>query len=202
MSINQSDSESTPARADLRARLIRAARALLETQGREELTLRGVARAVGVSHMAPYRRFKDKDDLLAAVAEEGFKELAQRLDTASEGETTGVAYVAFALDNPALYRLMFGAQFTPAGRFPALDAASAQAFAFCADIAGGDANELAQENASPYAAWALWASVHGLASLIIDGRIPLSTDPARRDAEISEILGRTIDPYPARNAKS
>lgn len=193
----QYNKENLSPRGDLRLRLIAKARELLEADGCAPLTLRGVARAVGVSHMAPYRHFKDKDELLAAVAEEGFKELTRRLDNGVKTDQQGVAYVTFGIDNPALYRLMFGEQFTPAGRFPALDVASAEAFARCASIADNNVGDAGQKNTTPYGAWALWACVHGLASLIIDGRILLSADPKRREAEISEILQRSAPSCPS-----
>src|SRR3990170_140547 len=120
----------------LKTRLVMVARELLEREGLEALTLRAAAREAGVSHMAPYRHFESKDDLLAAIAEQGFLALTQRMDDAAarhgkrpqSRSGVGVAYVSFALDNPALYRLMFGANLAPRERFPGLVAAGAKAF--------------------------------------------------------------------------
>ena len=111
-------------RPDLKNKLIAAARRLLESQGLEALSLRATAREVGVSHMAPYRHFKDKDALLASVAAEGFESLSKRmaaeLAARKKKISVGIAYVMFALENPALYRVMFGANLAPHYRFPEL----------------------------------------------------------------------------------
>jgi len=100
---------------DLRRALIDAARRLLETEGPSALSLRAVAREAGVSPAAPYHHFKDKGELLNAVAEEGWKLLDAAMAKAkaqapSARETMnglGVAYVCFARENPALYRVMY-----------------------------------------------------------------------------------------------
>ena len=124
----------------LKARLVLMARRLLERDGLDALTLRAAAREFGVSHMAPYRHFKDKGELLAAVAEQGFRELRGHMDgaTATEGDplASGIAYVNFALDNPALYKLMFGAGLASLASSPGLMAAGAEAFQRCLDASG------------------------------------------------------------------
>jgi AcrR family transcriptional regulator len=199
---------ATPARpddgTDLKSRLTAAARGLLEREGLAGLTLRAAARASGVSHMAPYRHFADKEALLASVAEEGFDDLARALDRAAAhgapgeppGMAEGVAYVLFALANPSLYRLMFGAQLLPCARFPGLIAAAEAAFARCiaaARMVGYDCPETEGAAPSPVAA-ALWALVHGLSSLAIDGLIPLPDDPAARRAFIVQVLAASLTP--------
>ena len=103
---------------DLRDALMRAARTILEKDGLAELSLRGVARAVGVSPAAPYHHFADKHALLTAVATQGFAALRSEMITRMAKETdpvarldaSGVGYVVFAVDNPALFRLMFGGE--------------------------------------------------------------------------------------------
>ncbi|HZZ32376.1 MAG TPA: TetR/AcrR family transcriptional regulator [Phenylobacterium sp.] len=100
---------------DLRRALIDAARRLLEAEGPSALSLRAVAREAGVSPAAPYHHFKDKGELLEAVAHEGWelldgalakaKALAPSPQDAING--LGVAYVCFARENPALYRVMY-----------------------------------------------------------------------------------------------
>jgi AcrR family transcriptional regulator len=170
---------------ELDRRLISVARVILETEGLEALTLRAAARAAGVSHMAPYRHYASKDELLAAVAEEGFRDLARALDDATATghatthlENISVAYLGFAVRNPALYRLMFGAHLPNRGRFSALVDAGNEAFQrFVQAIdpeakphaAAGPASSVASRKAV-----AAWALAHGLASLNIDGLISLS----------------------------
>src|SRR5579875_1684070 len=98
---------------DLRRALVAAAERILVRDGLQGLSLRGVAREAGVSPAAPYHHFKDKSDLLNALAEEGFHALGDALRAEFEADprhdltSMGVAYVKFARANPALYRLMF-----------------------------------------------------------------------------------------------
>jgi AcrR family transcriptional regulator len=98
---------------DLRRALTVAARRMLEEGGPEAVSLRELARAVNVSHSAPYRHFRDRASLFAAVARAGFAELAdalRKIDTAlPAGERLtemGVAYVMFAVANPQTFKLM------------------------------------------------------------------------------------------------
>jgi AcrR family transcriptional regulator len=100
---------------DLSRALVAAGRQILERDGPDALSLRAVAREAGVSPAAPYHHFKDKAELLEAVAHEGWEELGGaikeargRVDApgAAPGEI-GVAYVTFARKNPALYRIMY-----------------------------------------------------------------------------------------------
>lgn len=102
---------------DLSRALVTAGRRILESEGPAAMSLRAVAREAGVSPAAPYHHFKDKGQLLDAVAEEGWRELGQAVGAARAAAAgprealteIGVAYVAFARQNPALYRLMYHA---------------------------------------------------------------------------------------------
>ena len=97
---------------DLRGALLAEARKTLDLEGDVDLSLRGLARAVGVSVNAPYRHFADKNALLAALAAQGFEELVIHFATAGTGAVgmleKCVAYLEFAQRNPGLYRIMFG----------------------------------------------------------------------------------------------
>src|ERR1700685_4399106 len=100
---------------DLSRALVDAARRILEAEGAQPLSLRAVAREAGVSPAAPYHHFKDKTELLEAVAHGGWGALDEamavaRREAATPGEALsaiGLAYVNFARENPALYRLMY-----------------------------------------------------------------------------------------------
>ena len=100
---------------DLSRALVDAARRLLEREGPTALSLRAVAREAGVSPAAPYHHFKDKGELMAAVARQGWDLLNETLAQAKERAASvrarmselGVAYVTFARQNPALYRVMY-----------------------------------------------------------------------------------------------
>ncbi|WP_419758200.1 TetR/AcrR family transcriptional regulator [Acidisoma sp.] len=157
---------------DLPAALINAARVLLAESGTEALSLRAVARRAGVSAMAPYRHFPDKEALLAAVAADGFREFRAALE-AADGSVPpdralleqGVAYVRFACEQPALFRLMFGPP--RQAPHPKLRHDQEQSHSvLAARVAAETAPSLRQSRTL-----ACWSVVHGLASLIIDGQI-------------------------------
>src|ERR1700742_781843 len=101
--------------ADFRERLCEAATKLFDARGREGFTMRELASELGVSAMTPYRYFKDKDDILAAVRARAFNRFAVALETAyknapsSPEKSAAVyqAYIGFAFGEPAAYRLMF-----------------------------------------------------------------------------------------------
>jgi len=142
---------------DLRAALLDAALDLLEDD--EAFSLRAVARRAGVSPTAPYRHYQHKEALLAALATHGFARLADRLEAATEIPDMAVEYVAFALAHPGLFRLMYGR--------PTANAASART-----------AEILASRLAAPALQIGAWAMVHGLAVLLLDGKLT-ATDPAQ-----------------------
>lgn len=102
---------------DLRRALIHAARHILEKQGLDALSLRAAARKAGVSPGAPYKHFSEKFELLRAVADEGFAELAEEMRQTYEATkpgserviALGTVYSTFALRRPSLYRVMIDA---------------------------------------------------------------------------------------------
>jgi AcrR family transcriptional regulator len=170
---------------DLRAACVRAALELLEEGGSAEVSLRAVARRVGVAASAPYRHYADRDALLSAVAAVGYRELAEVLAAAHPAPSTpddlaavAVAYVQFALQRPALFRVMFG---DPCDRDSAeLIAATEAISAYVAAIV-----RQAFPGADPEAlATAVWALVHGLAFLHLDGKLDAS-DPAAVAARVT-----------------
>jgi AcrR family transcriptional regulator len=160
---------------DLRSALVEAGLALLEARTADDLSLREVARAVGVSATAVYRHFPDKGALMGALAEAGLARLAVDQHAASDAaggglagfSATGAAYVRFALANPALFRLIF-ANPAPSGHLDgkeddAMDFLRANA-ALLAAGKGGDAQVIALQ---------AWAIAHGLAMLMLDGQVPV-----------------------------
>jgi len=175
---------------DLRAAAIEAGLKLLEERRADDLGLREVARAVGVSATALYRHFPDKAAFLRALAAEGFRRLAeaQRLAAAAAGGgeagfgATGRAYVRFALANPALFRLLFSAMIPAGDPFERRPEEMPEAFRMLWDNAARLAPPDAGPQAAPLIALEAWALVHGLAVLILDGQIP------RNDALIDAIL--------------
>ena len=160
---------------DLRAALVAAARALLEEEGFEALSLRGAARRVAVSRQAPYHHFADRNALLAAVAAEGFRDLSRSMlaqmarqdDPMARMIACGVGYVVFAADNPALYQLMFSGLGGGFASDPDLLPSSTGAF----QVLNEAIIRLHAENADhpidlDLESLTAWSKVHGLADLI------------------------------------
>ncbi|WP_407522317.1 TetR/AcrR family transcriptional regulator [Methylobacterium oryzisoli] len=158
---------------DLRRSLLAAARALLDRGGPDAVTLREAARAAGVSHNAPYRHFPSRDALLAAVATEGFLALRARLAAAREAAppagrlvAIGRAYLGFAAQERAAFRLMFGGALDLAAHAELREAAEA-AFTVLRDTVAEGADAASVEGATVRA----WGLVHGLATLVADRQI-------------------------------
>lgn len=161
---------------DLRAACVRAALELLEEEGTTALSLRAVARRAGVSPTAPYRHYPDRDALVSAVAAVGYRELADHLAAAHPSPSTpdelaavAVAYVRFALERPALFRVMFGepCDRDTGERVAATTAISEYLGAIVArSFPGSDPGSMST---------AIWALVHGLAVLHLDGKLDTST---------------------------
>ncbi|MFF2518478.1 TetR/AcrR family transcriptional regulator [Streptomyces sp. NPDC058086] len=159
---------------DLRAACLRAARELLEEDGSAGLSLRAVARRAGVSATAPYRHYADRDALVSAVAAEGYRELGGYLAAAHSATpddlaAVAVAYVRFALDHPAMFRVMFAEPCDPNSEERV--AATAALSEYVRGIVrsafpGADPEVLATP---------VWALVHGLAFLHLDGKLDTST---------------------------
>ncbi|MFJ4210476.1 TetR/AcrR family transcriptional regulator [Paenarthrobacter sp. NPDC089675] len=157
---------------DLRAALVAAAVESLEAG--EPFSLRAVARRAGVSPTAPYRHFADREALDNAVAVEGFRDLLARLEAASgklpaaaapEEVITalGVAYVAFALRRPAVFRLMFGNECDEE------DSERVQAAGQLHGMLNQTFERLFPGNSG--LSVALWSMAHGLAFLHLDGKL-------------------------------
>lgn len=118
---------------DLKLALIKEARRHIDADGWANLNLRDLARQVGVSHMAPYRHFKDKYELLAEVATQGFvtliaemqQSINQNLPTLLEATTSLFrTYVKFGRSHPLLFSLMFSPELANRAQFPSLDKAA------------------------------------------------------------------------------
>jgi AcrR family transcriptional regulator len=173
---------------DLRAALVRAAMELLEESGETALSLRAVARCAGVSPAAPYRHYADREALVSAVATVGYRELAERLAAAHASPSTpeelarvAVAYVQFALERPALFRIMFGEPCV-AGN-DERDAATAAVTHYVRAIVE---RTFPQADAEALAT-AVWALVHGLAFLHLDGKLDASS-PAAVDERVTAAI--------------
>jgi AcrR family transcriptional regulator len=165
---------------NLRQALVDEAVRTIRRDGVEALTLRSVGERLRVSRTALYRHFSDKTALLAAVANDGFREFRQALNSAWDDgghgldgfATMGRAYVAFALANPSHYRVMFGGFVDKIECDPGLAAEAGAAF----QVLLGAITELQQQKTvrpgdPMLIARFAWATVHGVAMLGIDGQL-------------------------------
>ena len=184
---------------DLKRALREAATRLLAERGGEGLTLREAARLVGVNHAAAYRHFPDKRALLAAIAEDGYVDLAGRMraadtttppaDVAERLRHIGTAYVEFARAEPARFALMTGPRLNEDGRFPAVERALRQGVdALEAPLRDGQQAGVIREGSIEAQALTLLSLIHGYAQFVLTRRIRVA--PAR----VGEYLGTLLEP--------
>jgi AcrR family transcriptional regulator len=169
---------------DFRRRLCAVAEKLFAERGLHAVTMRELARELGVSAMTPYRYFQDKDEILAAVRAAAFERFAKALEHAAKAKgnaaaranAVGRAYLDFAFKQPNAYKLMFDVNQTASGRFPDLDRAGQRArrtmSGYMKDLVAegylsGDPEILGQ---------IFWATVHGLVMLQLTGRLEPKPD--------------------------
>jgi AcrR family transcriptional regulator len=179
----------------LRERILESAQEIHSAEGLEALTMRRVASALEVSATAIYRHYRDKDDLLHAIAAAGFVRLAElmsrphrRLDPLAECHRLFMVYLEFALGQPRLYEVMFLLERRQAGRFP--DDFGAQRVASFAVVRRQvevtmRAGALAADDPLEVAL-TMWAHAHGLVTLFNAGRF---TD----ERQFRRIYRRSID---------
>lgn len=160
---------------DVKEACVQVARELIAEQGLERLSLREVARRLGVSHQAPYKHYPSRDHLLAEVMRRCFLNFAEQLDQrarssepAAELGAMGQIYLAYAQAHPLEYRLMFGTPWPSAADHPQLIAAARHAFDVLRQVLRRHHGErtAAQRQAADRDAMFIWASVHGLATLL------------------------------------
>ena len=165
---------------DLKEACIQAAREVIAEQGVEGLSLRDVARKLGVSHQAPYRHYPSRDHLLAAIMQRCFEDFAAFLDQASKAHASdallgmGQAYMLFAAEHPLEYRLMFGTPWPKPAAHPELVRHAVHAFDLLrhhlqqqlqqrADTKQSDMLALLAQ--AELQALFIWSALHGMASI-------------------------------------
>jgi len=164
---------------DLPRALIEAALVLVAEKGVAGLTLREVARRVGVSQAAPYRHFAGKNALLLAVAEQGFRTMHHQIlaalarsgrDTTSRLQAIGVGYVQFAIAHPAHFRIMFGQELAHSAASPSAEQAAMAVFQeLAAEILKGQISGVIRPYDPLQLALACWSIAHGLAAILCEG---------------------------------
>jgi AcrR family transcriptional regulator len=186
----------TPRHADrpyhhgnLRRALLDAALDVIAARGAAAFSLRELAATVGVSHGAPAHHFGDKAGLLTAVAAEGFDLLAARLEAArgDAGEegflAVGLAYVAFAVDHPAHFHVMFDPSL-----YRADDPAVATGRARSGTALYGTAGEHAPRSSSADMGLAGWCLMHGVATLWLSGNLDGATAGGGADGPAADAV--------------
>ena len=176
-----------------RGRLCDVAEKLFAAHGPDGVTMREMADALGVSSMTPYRYFKDKDAILAAVRTRAFNQFAAAMEGARQNTkaTSGNAYIEFALAHPAAYRLMFDVSQPTFADYPELVAAMGRARL----TMGGGLRELAAagrfKGDVELAAYVFWSTMHGAVMLELAGLLEGSKLDARKIAKpAAEALGK------------
>lgn len=165
----------------LRGSLIEGALAIVASHGVSGLSLRDVARRLGVSHQAPYRHFPDKRALLDAIATDGFHALVAALRAPGtdrdRGDPTtrlielGCVYVKFARDHAAHYRVMFAEADSERGSPPPAEDTNSAFHVLAETIVDGQSRGVFVSAPPRELAIASFAFVHGLAMLVIDGKL-------------------------------
>jgi AcrR family transcriptional regulator len=189
---------------NLRQALLDAALALIEAGEEQAVSLRTVASRAGVSNAAPYRHFKDREALMAAVATIGFDRLLESLrqarESASEGEellANAMAYLAFASKNIGLYRVMFTENHLAIRFDDGLARSSTAAFQELQDSVGAHLPATGGEGEAKRVATAIWAGLHGTALLASGHLIPVGgpREEGRAEAESTAIARLLIERF-------
>ncbi len=163
---------------DLRHALVEAALDVIAEEGVDAISLRQLARKIGVTTAAPYHHFKDKEAVLAAVAAEGFRALNDEVDR-STGDLTepaarframGAGYIRFAVSHPSHYQAMFRPELRAPELYPELDRVANLAFDRLLQAIGAVRPELGPEQVGALAILS-WSTVHGFSMLWSGGAI-------------------------------
>lgn len=189
----------TAGKDDVRAGILQASLALMNEGGLGALSMREVARRAGVSHQAPYHYFQDREAILAELAGEGFDQLYDYMvsaiglvrDKASKNKVMGEAYIRFALNHPELFRLMFRNEMCDLTRYPESKAKAERCFNVVVETLGAHGTSADKANPDLTAVIASWSVAHGLATLLLEGKLGESFGDTRdqREAGANRVIG-------------
>lgn len=182
-----------------RDRLCDIAEVKFATLGIDGVTLRDLASAMGVSPMTPYRYFKDKDAILAAVRARAFSRFAAAMESAETsagkkkgGPFTGVAYIDWALKNPAAYRLMFDTQQPTAEDYPELVASMARSRETMTSYWRRMKADGRFKGDVDLAGHMMWSAMHGAVMLELAGLLHKPLDARKLAARAMLALARDL----------
>jgi AcrR family transcriptional regulator len=188
----------TAGKDDVRAGILQASLALMNEGGLGALSMREVARRAGVSHQAPYHYFQDREAILAELAGDGFDQLYDYMvsaiglarDRASKNRAMGEAYVRFALNHPEVFRLMFRCEMCDLSRYPEAKAKAERCFNVVVETLGasGAASDKSNPDLTPVIA--SWSVAHGLATLLLEGKLGQTFGDTRdqREAAANRVI--------------
>ena len=187
---------------NLREELLNAANELLEEHGMEGISLRAVAAKVGVSHSAPYRHFKSKMLLLSAIAQQGFEQLTQAINSAANQfpdepenqiQAAGMAYIKLAVKAPKLSNLMFSGVLPCDDAHIDLEIACNNSFgALQTIIANGQKKGIFRDMTLEELTLAAWSAVHGMAVLITAGQLQYVLEDENITSNLAYLSTKTI----------
>ncbi len=176
VNMKKNTEKTTYHHGDLKKALMEASLKLLKEEGYQALSLRKVAKLAGVSQSAPYRHYPDLESLLAEIATEGFKLLAEQLKklrtqfpnrSLLQFRESGIRYVEFALKNPDLFKIMYGNQIQDHSKYDTLIAAEEETFDVLVNIISDCKKDgLLATNDVKKTSIAAWTMVHGIAVLL------------------------------------
>jgi AcrR family transcriptional regulator len=182
---------------EFRARLLAVAQHRFASQGIDAVSMRQLADALGCSPMTPYRYFRNKDEILAAVRAAAFDRFAAALegavaaaglDPSATGQAVGQAYVRFALQDPDGYRLMFDVSQPHSDRYPELVRASSRARATMTGSIQALVAAGIFHGTPELLGLAFWSAMHGLVMLHLAGKLPEEPDFETIRREIMRLL--------------
>ncbi|GBR53747.1 TetR family transcriptional regulator [Neokomagataea thailandica NBRC 106555] len=177
---------------DLPNALLHSARILLEQDGITALKLRAITRHAGVSATAATPHFGNLAGILSALAAIGFEELSAAMSS-THGKTPreiGLAYIRFAIANPGLFTLMFRNDSVDRTT-PDLQKASKKALSCLTPMVSHNTTATAFDNATQIAS--IWAKLHGLAILALDGQLQALTPTPLTPITLEKFLSNTLN---------
>jgi AcrR family transcriptional regulator len=178
---------------DVRAGILKASLTLMNEGGLGALSMREVARRAGVSHQAPYHYFDDREAILAELAGEGFDQLYDYIvsaiglarDKAGKNRAMGEAYIRFALNNPEIFKLMFRCEMCDLSRYPSAKEKADKCFNVVVQILGAHGSSADKTNPDLAPVIAAWAMAHGLATLMLEGKLAQSFGDTNDQREVA-----------------
>jgi AcrR family transcriptional regulator len=188
---------------NLREAILIASLEAIEKNGVDSLSIREVAKTAGVTHQAPYRHFKDKEALLAAIAQDGFEKLYQEMSKSVNDinmpiekiTNLGVSYLSWAAEHPSHFRLMFSQNIPEFESYEGLQVAANSILTLVLQVTEENQDEKVIRNDDTRSlARQFWATVHGVTLLFIDKQFkPFKGDLKSGQKLVHEIILNLIN---------